>query len=411
MRSPRLSTLGEKSSVWGVVATFLIAAAMVFVITGFPVHTDYSTLASAGIWPDVLHERATAWEAIHGDPYRPMSAVMAEHGYPEMVGGLSPRTPAALLGQLPLLLIPETALMPVVTLIITGLTFVDLWLTGRITGSKWAQLIWLGPLLFVSYPVVTSISYGSVSVMTTVTLILLAWAYRDKDWAGLPLGLAAAMRLWPGLVIVGFWISGRRRVALISLGVFVGVNALGLLLPGATFAGSVDALVRGGGDWINHNQNASLALVLARFDIPAVATTLLASAVGVGLAIRKPSHAIPICAVAALIASPLSWPAYLLVALPVLVGWAQAGGRLPVLVLGAPLVLWMFTPVRWKGHIGFFILVMLLIYTVAGGGRFGLASRAESTTAAPWRSKHHNLVLASRDMAASTPEGGPSTCR
>ncbi len=337
-------------------------------LTGFPLVSDYSKLQGFGIWPDVLHERATAWEALNGDPYRPMSEIMPEHGYPEITGGLSPRTPAAFLLQVPLLLIPATILMPVVSLLIAGLVVGILALTRRISGVRWDVLAWAGPLVFVSYPVVTGVSYGSVSVVVTVVLVLLAWAFHDKDWAGIPLGLAAAMRLWPGLVIVGFWLSGRRKAALIALAVFLGVNALGLLLPGVTMEGSLQALTQGGGDWLAHNQNASLALVLSRFDIPVVVATAIVSAIGLMLAVRNPSQAIGICLITALIASPLSWPTYMLAALPVLVSWWRAGGRLYVAILSTPLVLWIGTPTEWKGAIALVVLAVLLGYSALAQG-------------------------------------------
>lgn len=369
-RSPRLVERRiSRSAVWGLLATCLMGLGVVFFVTGFPLVADYSRVEGFGIAPDVLHERATAWEAVHGDPYRPITEIMAEHGHPEMAGGLSPRTPAALLMQLPLIGVPVAILMPVVTVAICVLVIAMLAMAGRISGAGWTSVVWVGPLLFVSHAVVTNISYGSLSVATTVALILMAWAFQDKNWAGIPLGLAAAMRLWPGLIIIGFWISGRRKAAYVALGVFLGVNAIGLLLPGVTLEGSLDALTQGGRDWINHNQNASLANVLTRFDVPLVVTTVLASTVGVILAIRNPSQAVPICIVSALIASPLSWPAYMLAALPILLSWWRAGGRLPVAVLSAPLVLWLGTPTDWKGRIGFVVLAFLLWFSAFGMGR------------------------------------------
>jgi len=344
------------------VASCVVGLGLLLFLTGFPIVTDYSKLEGFGIWPDVLHERATAGEALHGDPYRPISEIMPEYGYPEMTGGLSPRTPAALLFQIPLIAIPDTVLMPVVSILIAGLVVGILALSGRISALGWDKLALVGPLLFLSYPVVTGVSYGSVSVVITVVLVLLAWAFQDKDWAGIPLGLAAAMRLWPGLVIVGFWIAGRRRAAYVATAVFVVVNVVGLLLPGVTLEGSLHALTQGGGAWIDHNQNASLALILSRFDVPVVVSTLVASVIGVTLAIRNPRQAIAICAITALIASPLTWPAYILVALPILVSWWRAGGRLPVAILSAPLILWVGTPTGWKGPIGFAVLVVLLVY-------------------------------------------------
>jgi hypothetical protein len=354
--------LGSRSTLIAILVTTVVAIAVVYLLTGFPNNTDYSRLHSFDIWPDVLHERAIALESLIGDPHRPVSEIMAEHGFPEMVGGPSPRTPAAVLFQAPLLLIPEAILMPVVTLSVVGLTLFALWLTSVITGVDWRRLVWVAPLLLISYPVVTSISYGSISVMVTVVLILTAWAFRDRTWSGVPLGLAAAIRLWPALIIVGFWIAGRRRAAYLALAVLVMANVAGLLLPGVTVEGSLASLIQGGGDWMHHTQNSSMALVFDWFGLPAMAATGAVSLLGLLMAVRNPDHAIPICLVTALLASPLSWPTYMLAALPVVIVWWRSGGRIPVAVLSAPLIVWMYTPNGSKGYIGLAILVSLLAF-------------------------------------------------
>lgn len=102
--------------------------------------------------------------------------------------------------------------------------------------------------------------------------------------------------------------------------------------------------------------NASLALLLSRFGVPAVATVVVGSAVGVWLAVRNRPHAISITVVAALLASPLSWPTYTLAALPTGALWWRRGSTL-VLVLASPLFLWFLSP-RWRGH---FILASLVV--------------------------------------------------
>jgi hypothetical protein len=380
VRSPRrVEAQANRLSIWGLVATCLAGLGVVIFMTGLPLVSDYSRLQGFGIWPDVLHERATAAESLNGNPYRPISEITSEHGHQNVTGGLSPRTPAALLIQIPLTTIPEGILMPVVTLTICGCLLGILALTGRIAEMPWDKLVWAGPFLFLSHPAITSISYGSISVITTVALIVLAWAFQDKAWAGVPLGVAAAMRLWPGLVIVGFWISGRRRTAYIALAVFIGVNALALLLPGVTLEGSLHALTQGGVDWIDHNHNASLALALSGFGVPVAVTTVVASTIGVLLAMRNPSQAIRICLITALIASPLSWPAYMLAALPILASWWRAGGRIYVAILTAPLVLWIGTPTTWKGPLGLAVLTVLLIYCASAMARHERVERSETS--------------------------------
>jgi hypothetical protein len=187
----------------------LVASAL----TGCHFTADYSKALDSGVFPDVLHERATAWEALFGDPCRPLGEIMADHGHSGFDAGAAPRTPGALLLQMPLLTLPEAFLMPIVTALILVLAFLVLPLTRIISGVEWRRLIWVGPLLFLSLPVVTAISYGSFTVTLTVDLILVSWAFRERSWAGIPLGIATASRLWPALVVIGFWLSGRRRGA------------------------------------------------------------------------------------------------------------------------------------------------------------------------------------------------------
>ena len=347
---------------WGLAATLVVGLAIAGFLTGLPFVTDFSRLLSFNIVPDVLHERAIAWEALWGDPYRPLDDIMPEHGYLAMGGGVSPRTPVALLVQLFHLMIPLEWLLPVVTLIIVGLVICVLGLTSRVSTMNWARFSWAGVLVFMSFPVVTSISYGSVGVMLTVVLILAAWASKDANVAGVSLGLAFGMRLWPGLIVVGFWLAGRRKAAYVALVTFAGLTVLALVLPGVTVSGTFEVLTQGIGDWRAHNQNASLAAAMSQLGAPTIAMTVLVSIAGTVLAVRQPGQAIPITILTALLASPLSWPAYMLAALPVLVSLWKSGKGLVVIALASPMLLWTATPTQWKGHIGLAVLLTTLVF-------------------------------------------------
>ena len=344
------------------IALVLGGLAVAFLLTGFPFASDYTRGRELGVLPDVLHEQATAEEALSGDPYRPISELMPERGYSEMQGGVSPRTPAALLLQVPLVLIPQAALMPLITTLILILVAVALWLTHRIARVEWKWVAWASPVVYFSYPVVTAITYGSVSVVSMTVLILMAWAFQEESWSGVPLGIAAAMRLWPGLVIVGFWIAGRRRAAYVAATVFLATNLLGLLLPGVTLEGTMSVILGGAGDWVNHNQNASLAAFLDAWGLPIALPTLVMSGVSIWLAWRNPSEAIPLCVLGGLVASPLSWPAYLLVTMPILAMWWTDGGRVPVALIGAAFLLWPFTPTSAKGLLALIALVAMFVH-------------------------------------------------
>jgi hypothetical protein len=257
--------------VWTTVAALAVA----YALTGFPVVPGYTRLLDTGLFPDVLHERALAWEAIYGNPYRPFGEIVAAHGYPPPpVAGMNARTPGALLLQLPLLLIPERVLLlTTVGLVLIQLAFA-LFLTKRIVTASKMPLA-AGPLFFVSFPAVTAIMFGATTVLLMVDFVLLAWAFRDRRWAGVPLGLAMASRLWPALIAVGFWIGGYRRTAVHSIGVCVVISTIGLFLPAVTLTGTVASVIGGTAAWVTRNQNVSAALTATRIGIPIVVPVVL----------------------------------------------------------------------------------------------------------------------------------------
>jgi hypothetical protein len=362
-------------SLAGSVALILGGLTVAFLLTGFPFRADYTRGMELGVFPDVLHERATAEEALSGDPYRPISEIMAEEGLPEMEGGRSPRTPAALLFQLPLTAIPDGSLMPAVTGLILLLVAVAFWLTHRISGVGWRWMAWSGALAFFSHPVVTAISYGSISVVLMTVLVLSAWAFQDEVWSGIPLGIAGAMRLWPALIMVGFWVAGRRKAAYVAGAVFVLTNAVALVLPGITMEGSIGAILTGAADWMTHSQNASIAALVGGWGVPAIAPIIAICGLTVWLAWRRPSEATPLCVLGGLMASPLSWPAYLIVTLPILASWWKAGGRLPVSLIAAGFLLWPFTPTAAKGLLGSLALVVMFVHLVVSGHARGASAQ------------------------------------
>ncbi len=365
--SPRLHLIAPKLRLFaGVLVTIAFAVLIAWSLTGLPFVSDYSRGLQYGLAPDIWHERVTAWEAIWGDPYRSLAVMMPEHGYPGF-DGVSPRTPAALLLQLPLLLIPESALMPVVTTLILLGALATIGLAAHISGVELARLVWVGPFLVLSFPVVTAVSYGSLNSLVMVTLLLLSWANRDKSWAGIPLGVAMASRLWPGLVVVGFWISGRRRAAFQAFAIFIVMNLAGLALPGVGLTGTIRVLLGGGPDWVEHTQNASVSYLLLQLGVPVAISVMTASGFALFMALRDPEKAIPICVIGGLIASPLSWPAYSLAALPVAaLAWRNSPPRWRALIGMAilPSVAWLETPTAWKGYLGFATLALLFIAVV-----------------------------------------------
>jgi hypothetical protein len=79
------------------------------------------------------------------------------------------------------------------------------------------------------------------------------------------------------------------------------------------------------------------------------------------LAVRNKKQAIPITILAALVASPLSWPIYSLVALPAAALWWREDRTRRMMLVAAPMILWMIVPSRWIGQVGSAIILLLLI--------------------------------------------------
>jgi hypothetical protein len=353
--------LPKLTVVLGWLLTLAIAIGIAHIITGYPMQGSYDHGLTAGLVPDVLHERATGWEAIYGNPYRPVGEVMVDHGYPTMSGGLSVRTPAAFLLQAPLAHVPDSILL---LLTVSGVLIslvICLALSIKMSHIDPRMIWWLGPAFFLSFPAVTAVGFGSLMVLIPVTLVLVGWTFRDRDWSGVAIGLAASSRLWPALIIVGLWLTGRRKAALIAVATFLVATALGLALPGVTVGGTIEALSTGGSYWITNPQNVSLAHLFDATGISPVVALVVAVLAGLGLALWYRHQALALTVITALIASPLSWPAYTIVALPAMMG--RIGRSRPILLatIAFPWVGWVLVPSAWRGYAFFGSLVLLLI--------------------------------------------------
>ena len=357
------------SKVIGILVPIVLLFGLVFLLTQFPLETDYLHLVERGIVPDVLYERAAGIEAVSGDPYRPTTELIAEHVDPSLAealpadapAGEAPRPPSALLIQTILALLSIEALMPVITVATMAVLVWIGWLVVRISGATPKTMLWITPLALVSLPVVVSISHSPILGLLAVGLLLASWSHRNGSWAGLALGAATGLRLWPGLVIVGFWLTGKRRLAYTALGAFLALNVVALTLPGIDLDQSISSLAHGQLEWINHNMNASLALVLLPYGVPPLVSTVVAVLIGLVAAVRNKALAVPITILAAIIASPLSWPTYALAALPLAVLYAHVRSLVPILVLTVPAVTWDFLPAKWLGHVHFVVLAVLFV--------------------------------------------------
>lgn len=156
----------------------------------------------------------------------------------ELQGSLSftyPPFAALLLAPLGLLPAPAGyALMTLGTLACVALT--TWWLTARFPIHWYAFGIAL-PLVLVIEPIRTTLSFGQINMLLVALILadLLVALPKARKWAGVGIGLAAAIKLTPALFIVYLFLSRRTRAALTATATAAGTTLLAALIaPNAT---------------------------------------------------------------------------------------------------------------------------------------------------------------------------------
>lgn len=168
-----------------------------------------------------------------------------------------PRTPGALILQLPLAAVPHdwarsimqgwiVVALSTVGVVAVKVSRLEMW---------WAPVIGLGLLVFT--PGMAALKVGSQGPLVA-GLVALAWMWGDKTKSGVALGMAATLKLFPGLLVVMVLMSGRRKVGVAAISTFVGLNVFGLLLPDVTVESSLSTLQAQIG--VAHAANMSLGL-------------------------------------------------------------------------------------------------------------------------------------------------------
>lgn len=222
----------------------------------------------------------------------------------------------------------------------------------RLAPSPWALALLLALLLTWS-PLLQTLLEAQISPLLLLLFTLAwRWARRGRSgWAGAALGVATAVRLFPGLAVVYFLIRRDWRAVGVASAVFVGMEALATPLVGglpSVIAYATRESPATTAEWITHEHNVSLwgfthLLFLGPRDVTALLPApwlaapltyaLLAALLG-ALALRTyRRRALPPAAddatflaylPAMLLASPLTWQHYFVILLlPLLVVLAR----------------------------------------------------------------------------------------
>ncbi|MFE1439034.1 glycosyltransferase 87 family protein [Streptomyces sp. NPDC058739] len=315
--------------------------------------------------------------------------------------------PFAALAMLPLAWLPLTAAIVIALLLnLAALALVLRLLTGRAWRRHgWYGCALAGCALALFEPLRDTFSFGQVNVLLLALVVVDGWllATGRGRWAGIGIGLAAAVKLTPAIFIGLLLLAGRRRAALTATAVAGGATALAAVAaPGAsrfywTYAlWDTDRIGR-----FDYVSNQSLQGILARLGEPG--RTVWATAVLVVLAVwvfraRRAAvdgdwqAAFALTGLTACLVSPITWVHHLVWLLPSFVILVRSGRARPAALLYAV----MCTSVVWlwfddaSGIDGFlgsntyaWITLGLLLWLPAGqdpavGRR--LASRITSAT-------------------------------
>ena len=293
----------------------VIVATVIGLIAVVSSGADYPWQLYVGHFPDLASDKYTALAAIDGSgPYATLAELASRYGFAEAgYAAPHPRTPAGLLTQLPLVLIPDRWLVLTGVPMMVAAVALLLWASTRIADidSRWGVLalfLWVGSPLFswdILYP-----TAGFVSWLVVVGW----WLVRNRRlWAGVVFGAAAAIKLWPGMIILALLARrDTRQMGWIAALAGASLTLGGLLLPGTSIDGTVTAL-RAAGAYFGRSEGNLSAIHAFGWPAAVVAVALF----GWGITRRALDWRIAAAIGAGLLLSPLVWGNYYYALFPV----------------------------------------------------------------------------------------------
>lgn len=245
--------LNRPKAALAVVLVALFGAYIANIGTGFP-HA-MGLVQPNGDLPDAVFDWLSVRAIVaEGSPSDPAGELASIHLGLDLEAIPHPRAPAALLLQLPLAFMPVSWVWPGMTVLVITTGAIAMWISTRLGRWAWPWILAFGIPLMITEPMMASMLLGSQAPLVGA-MVAGAWLivrHRDSKWAGVLVGLAAALKLFPGLLIPILWVSKRRLASYTSVAVFVGLNLAGLLLPDVTISGALATLSPSVESW-SHN--------------------------------------------------------------------------------------------------------------------------------------------------------------
>jgi alpha-1,2-mannosyltransferase len=211
----------------------------------------------------------------------------------------------------------------------------------RVT-APWRPLA-LGSIVAVAlltHPLIEHVFYGQVNVFLVLLCLIDVYLWSARRSQGIWTGVATALKLTPGVFGVYFWITGRRRAALVAVAGFAGCTALAaLVLPSSSVDFWTREVYEGQrvAGTITYTSNQSLLGLTARIlpgpFAPALWVLAAVAVAVVGFTRARAAHAagdvaggVALTALLAVLLSPIAWIHHFVWFVPV-VGAVLADGR------------------------------------------------------------------------------------
>lgn len=299
----------EVSTFW--VAVLTMALATIVSVSALGLSVADADLRHQGILRDVVRERETAVNALSGAPME------SDHLRP----------PGAVVLLLPVLLFPEDRLTWSAAAV--GIVAVAALVIGSVRLAGGRSVV-LGVGVPTSVAFTQGVVHGSMFVVIAASL---TWAWvsltrKKESLAGILVGVAGAARLWPLLLVAPLVLTRFWRPVIWAGATFALLSAIGLALPGVSWASTLESFDSSFERWVSATHNGSLAGWLGPFGEWAgpigLAVGIAVWAIGL-MRIRTLNARLAWSLPAAVLASPLAWMPYLLSFAPIV---AVYGNRL-----------------------------------------------------------------------------------
>ena len=312
-------------------------------------------LAVATAWWFWQQARTWPTAGLDGRVYRDAARALLDRG--EIYSGRFqdlPFTypPFALLVFVPLALVPsDVAALLMFLASLAALVAVVRWCQEYATDGRAGSWWWTASLVAAGSvcvePARTTLGLGQVNLL--LLALVLGVDARASRWAGAGAGIATAIKVSPGLLVVAQGVRGDVRALGRAILAFAGATALAALVaPTASWTYFTSLLwdsTRPGG--LGYLQNQSLRGLFARHSPDHASTWWLLSALLVltlgGWVVRRHRadafYALTAAAVTGLLVSPISWSHHWVWVVPCLAVGVRLGWRSPVAWMSALLLL------------------------------------------------------------------------